>query len=180
MQAALWHFFDVLRGFSILGGHWDVYCYPYETYVLMEGVIKILTIPPTRLFPFCHVYLHMLSVDTIEIYLHFRCFKCSLKRLWHLKTHSQVWDNFWQLKAPLKMMINAFYFISKALFVLKIFKSLSWLFGHVSKRLDYKDKVHSKFYDVTAWLTNNCNKHIIQYLENKKQRDHEIWSFNRI
>ena len=85
---------------------------------------------------FCHVYLHMLSVDTIEIYPHFCCFKCSLKRLWHLKTHSQVWDNFWQLKAPLKMMINAFYFISKALFVLKIFKSLSWLFGHVSKRPD--------------------------------------------
>ena len=28
---------------------------------------------------------------------------------------------------------NAFSFISKALFVLKIFKSLSWLFGHVEK-----------------------------------------------
>ena len=37
----------------------------------------------------------------------------------------------------LKMMKNAFYFISKALFVLKIFKFLSWLVGHV---------------DNTAWL----------------------------
>ena len=36
----------------------------------------------------------------------------------------------------LKMMKNAFYFTSKALFVLKIFKFLSWLFGHVSKWLD--------------------------------------------
>ena len=57
-------------------------------------------------------------------------------------------------------MKNAFYFTSKALFVLKIFKFLSWLFGHVSKRLDWKDKVNFKFYDVTAWLTNKCNTHM--------------------
>ena len=37
---------------------------------------------------------------------------------------------------------NAFYFISKAPFVLKIFEFLSWLFGHVAKRLDEKDKVN--------------------------------------
>ena len=62
-------------------------------------------------------------------------------------------------------MKNAFYFTSKALFVLKIFKFLSWLFGHVVKQLDKKDKVNFKFYDVTAWLTNNCNTYIDQYLE---------------
>ena len=39
-------------------------------------------------------------------------------------------------ESPLKMMKNAFYFTSKALFVLNIFKFLSGLFGHVSKRLD--------------------------------------------
>ena len=39
-------------------------------------------------------------------------------------------------ESPLKMMKNVFYFISKALFVFKIFKFFSWLFGHVSKRLD--------------------------------------------
>ena len=33
----------------------------------------------------------------------------------------------------LKMMKNAFYFILNALFALKIFKFLSWLFGHVAK-----------------------------------------------
>ena len=32
---------------------------------------------------------------------------------------------------PLKVMKNAFYFTSKALSVLKILKSLIWLFGHV-------------------------------------------------
>ena len=37
------------------------------------------------------------------------------------------------IEIPLKMMKNAFYFILKALFVLKIFKFLSWLFGHVRK-----------------------------------------------
>ena len=37
---------------------------------------------------------------------------------------------------PLKMMKNAFYFILKALSVLKIFKFLSLLFGPVAKQLD--------------------------------------------
>ena len=32
------------------------------------------------------------------------------------------------------------------------------------KRLDWKDKVIFKIYDVTAWLTNNYNPHIAQYL----------------
>ena len=42
-------------------------------------------------------------------------------------------------------MKNAFYFILKALYVLKIFKFLSRLFGNVG-------------------VTNNCNTHIAQYL----------------
>ena len=63
------------------------------------------------------------------------------------------------------MMKNAFYFTSKSLFDLKIFKFLSWLFGHLAKRLDKKIELISKFYNITAWLTNNCNTHIAQYLE---------------
>ena len=63
------------------------------------------------------------------------------------------------------MMENNFYFTSKALFVLKITEFLSWLFGHVAKRLDKKDKVNFKFYDATAWLTKNRNTHIVQYFE---------------
>ena len=69
------------------------------------------------------------------------------------------------IESPLKMMKNAFYFTSKALFVLKIFKFLSRLFGPVAKRLDKKDKVNFGFYDVTAWLTYNCNTHIAHYLK---------------
>ena len=63
------------------------------------------------------------------------------------------------------MMKNVFCFTSKAQFILKIFKFSSWLFGHVAKRLDQKDKVNFKFYDVTAWLKKNCIVKIAQYLE---------------
>ena len=62
-------------------------------------------------------------------------------------------------------MKTAFYFNSKALFVLKIFKFLSWLFGHIAKRLDKEDIVKFKFNDATAWLTNIFNTPITQYLE---------------
>ena len=68
-------------------------------------------------------------------------------------------------ESPLKMMENAFYFTPKALFILKIFTFLSSLFGHLAKRLDKKDKVYFKFYDVIAWLANNCNTNIAQYFE---------------
>ena len=37
------------------------------------------------------------------------------------------------IESPLKIMKNAFYFTLKALFILKIFKFLSWIFGHVGK-----------------------------------------------
>ena len=39
-------------------------------------------------------------------------------------------------ESSLKTTKKAFYFTSKALFVLKIINLLSWLFGHVAKRLD--------------------------------------------
>ena len=62
-------------------------------------------------------------------------------------------------------MKNAFYFTSAALSVLKVFKVLSRLFDHATKLLDKIDKINSKFYDVTVWLTNNRNTHIVQYFE---------------
>lgn len=55
------------------------------------------------------------------------------------KAHSQVWHNFWQLKA------------------LKIFNFLSWLFGHAERWLDKKGKVDFKIYDVTTWETRQWN-----------------------
>ena len=64
---------------------------------------------------------------------------------------------------PLKMMKNDFYFTSKALFVLNMFEFLS--FGHIPKQLTKINKVKFRFYNVRAWLTNNCNMNIAQYLE---------------
>ena len=69
-----------------------------------------------------------------------------------------------EIESPLKMMKNTFYFTIKALFVIKIFKFLPWLVGHVKKRLDSKYKVNFKIYDVTAWFTHNCNTYIAQHL----------------
>ena len=62
-------------------------------------------------------------------------------------------------------MKNAFHFTFKAFFDLKIFKFLLWLFEHVEKRLNNKDKIYFKIYDVGTWFTNNCNTHIDQYLK---------------
>ena len=49
------------------------------------------------------------------------------------------------------IQVYAFYFTLKALVVLKILKLQSWLFSHIGKWLDYKDKVNLKTYDVAAW-----------------------------
>ena len=68
-------------------------------------------------------------------------------------------------ESPLKMMKNAFYIASKALFVLKIFKFLSRLLGRVEKRLNKKDKISFKFYDTKVRLTKNRNTDIAQYFE---------------
>ena len=51
-------------------------------------------------------------------------------------------------------MKNAFYFILKALFVLKMFNFVCLeFFVMYKKRLDWKDKLNFEIYGVTAWLT---------------------------
>ena len=65
-----------------------------------------------------------------------------------LKGHSQVWDNFWQLKTLLKWWKILLNTTIKALFV-------SWIFDYVEKKCDQKNKVNFKICDVTTWETNN-------------------------
>ena len=72
---------------------------------------------------------------------------------------------FFATESPLKMMKILLILPWKVLFVLKIFKFLSWLLGHVEKRFDYKGKVNFQVYDATTRETNNCNTHIAQYLK---------------
>ena len=70
-------------------------------------------------------------------------------------------------ESPLKVMKIVFYFIIKALYVLKIVRFLSWIFGQVEKLFDQKDQVDLKIYDVTTWETNNYNTHRgIEYTQN--------------
>ena len=67
-------------------------------------------------------------------------------------------------------MKNAFYFILKALFVLWIFKFLSWLFGHVGKTawLERQDEFQNS--DVTTCSTNNYNtQYTSQEVETTRQ-----------
>ena len=77
-------------------------------------------------------------------------------------------------------MEKAFHVTLKAFFVLKIFKSLSLLFGLLEKRFDLKEKVNFKMYEVTTWETNNCNKLTAQYIKKYKQLENETCSVDRI
>ena len=73
-----------------------------------------------------------------------------------------------------------FYFPLKALFVLKIFIFLSWLFGHVEKQLDKTAKVNFKFFDAIGWEINNYSTQIAQYFKRWRQPDNKIWSVDKI
>ena len=66
-----------------------------------------------------------------------------------------------------------------ALLVIKIFKLLSWLFGHVEKRVDWKGKVNFKIYDVTTWFT-KIAIHILISQEVKKMRQRNLVSLKNI
>ena len=59
--------------------------------------------------------------------------KVNVKR--KIKGALPVLGQFLVTESSLKIMKNAFYFSLNALFVLKIFKLLSWGFGHVLKWL---------------------------------------------
>ena len=68
---------------------------------------------------------------TIELFL------CLLKNFsWYKSALSGLRQYVLATESSLKMMKNVFYFTLKALFVLKIFKFVFWLFGHEEKQLD--------------------------------------------
>ena len=62
-------------------------------------------------------------------------------------------------------MENAFYFILKALFILRYLNFCLDFFGQVGKRHDWKIKVSLKIYEVITCSKNNYNRHIAQYLK---------------
>ena len=66
-------------------------------------------------------------------------------------------------------MKNAFHFILKAIFVVKIITILFWLFDHVVNRLDEKARVNLKIY-VTDWKANNYNTYISPHFKKCNQK----------
>ena len=82
----LWHFltFCEIFPFLVVTG---MYIVVPMKHVLMESVIKKLSTSPTRHCP----YLKMPSEGAIEIYSHFPCFKCPLKKVWSSSGCSFQW-----------------------------------------------------------------------------------------
>ena len=71
-------------------------------------------------------------------------------------------------ESPLKIMKIAFYFMLKALFVLKIFTFLPTFWScreWLDKKAIKKAKDNFKIYYITDWTANNYNIYIAQYLE---------------
>ena len=78
---------------------------------------------------------------------------------------------------PSKMMKNVFYFILKALFILKILNFCLDILGMQKKRLDQKDKVNFEIYDVAAWLTKNYNTHMLNI---SRIKDNQMMKFGQL
>ena len=72
------------------------------------------------------------------------------------------------------MMKNAFYFNLKALFVLKIFKFLSRLFGHLGKTVNFK------IHDVTIGLQTIAIRILPNISQSKGNQTIKFGSINRI
>ena len=91
------------------------------------------SIPGFRFFPMLEIE----NLETSESFLLLQIFIVSIalsmgKIKVGLSTSKKIYV-ICVTESPLKMMKNAFYSILKAFFVLKIFKFLSQLFGHVGK-----------------------------------------------
>ena len=75
-------------------------------------------------------------------------------------------------------MKNAFYFTSKALSVSVYLSFCHDFLVMQKKRLDKNDKVNFKIYDVTTWLTNNCNIYILPNISRGK--DNQALKFGQL
>ena len=81
------------------------------------------------------------------------------------------------------MLINAFYFTSKALFVLNAlkflyldFKFLTFCFA--GKQLHQKDRVNFKICDIATWGINNCNIYILTNIS--KNENYQLTKFGQL
>ena len=83
-------------------------------------------------------------------------------------------------ETPLKMMKNVFYFIFKTLFVLKIFKFLSWFFGiYISWPISQEVKAIRQW-NLVSSLSNSCQHwQLLTYIEKKHYHvDQKVANFD--
>ena len=106
-----------------------IVCFPFLLEILNNICIEIVSQPA------CYVIILKLTLAFLSS--HFPTWSKELgQKFKYLKvgfTPSEKVCVICFIKGPLKMMKNAFNFILKALFVLKMFNFLLWLFGHVEK-----------------------------------------------
>ena len=88
-------------------------------------VFKYIFVKIFLLMTFIYIYISSKTSNILAQLLNDLYFKGALSGL----------RQFLAAESPLKSMKNTFYFTSKDLFVLKIFKFLSRIFGHAAKRL---------------------------------------------
>ena len=61
----------------------------------------------------------------------------------------------------------------------KSFKNDGSFFLHLQSLL-CSSYISVFIYDVTNWITNNYNIHIVRYLKKQRQTENKIWSVNSI
>ena len=96
---------------------------------------------------FCFIHFFLISFFGANSCTSLGRMKLLYLHLFPLKTDSHLAKKICIIcftESLLRMMENAFHFISKALFVLKIFKFLSWQFGHVRKNA-WLERLTTKF-----------------------------------
>ena len=73
---------------------------------------------------------------------------------------------------------KCFLFLLWAFFVLKVFKLLPRLLGHIGKLIDNKAKFNFKIYDVTDWKRKQITIHIFSYIS--KSRSVQSMKFDQL
>ena len=142
----------------------DVFIFKNRFLNLVLGIIALLNYLVINLEWLALRNFHLrggtLFKSSINIYFSFSKELVFLRINWSLPLKAHSLKQFLTIESPVEMTKHAIYFISRALFVLEIFKFLSWLFGYLEKRLDKKAMVSFSIYHVTDWTTNNYNKHV--------------------
>ena len=129
MKKFIFRKFGGLQAYS-----WQFYYQMTPSQVFFTSILCSPHAPPCLPYLFYKIFLK------IQVHLFFGCFVICIYCIdsvtsvtFYGLSPSKKYCVIFFIESPLKLMGNAFYFILKALFILKIFQFLSRLFGHVGK-----------------------------------------------